>query len=159
MLPPCDHQQRLIPMPDQKQPVPRLFILGLALVGGMLLSVVAQVALMHFGLDLGALWRSMSIPRSAQLRAAFAWWLIAGITFVGGFVIGALTKYFSAHPISSNRVRWAAGVAMTAIFVYVAHEAVAPTGLSPAASVGIGLAVQCLSGVLALLGAFFVVRR
>ena len=148
-----------MPMTDEKQPVPRLFILGVALVSGMLLSVAAQVALARLGLDLDAVWRGLRGTQATQLRAAFAWWLIAGISFVGGFVIAALAKYFSAYPVRSPGVRWVAGAIAVVALTLVAHQATARSGLSPAASVGIGLSVQCFAGMLSLLGAFFVVRR
>jgi hypothetical protein len=45
------------------------------------------------------------------------------------------------------------------LLTIVARQATAPSGLSPAASVGIGLSVMCVAGILSLLGAFFVVRR
>jgi hypothetical protein len=146
-------------MPDDKQTISRALILGVALISGMLLSIAAQALLAHLGLDLGAVWRGLRAPQAAQLRAAFAWWLIAGISFVAGFVIAALAKYFSAHPIRSPRLRWLAGAAAVAALTVIGQQATAPSGLSPAASVGIGLAVMCLAGVLSLLGAFFVVRR
>lgn len=147
-----------MPITNEKQPVPRLFILGVALVSGMLLSVAAQVALARLGLDLDAVWRGVRGPQ-AQLRAALAWWLIAGISFLGGFVIAALAKYFSRYPVRSAGVRWVSGAIAVAALTLVAHEATARSGLPPAASVGIGISVQCLAGVLSMLGAFFVVRR
>lgn len=146
-------------MPDEKQPTSRAFILGVALIGGVLLSVATQVVLAHLGLDLGGLWRGLRGPQATQLRAAFAWWLIAGISFVAGLVIAALAKFLSAHPIRSGSVQWLAGAAAVVLLTIVARQATAPSGLSPAASVGIGLSVMCVAGILSLLGAFFVVRR
>ena len=148
-----------MPMTDEKKPVPRLFILGLALVSGLLISVAAQVALAKLGLDLEAVWRGLRGPQATQLRAAFAWWLIAGISFVGGFVIATSARYFSTHPVRSSGVRWVSGTILVVVLTLVARQATDRAGLSPAASVGIGLAVQCFAGVLSLLGAYFVARR
>ncbi|MGZ9073559.1 MAG: hypothetical protein ACXW3G_11755 [Rhodoplanes sp.] len=146
-------------MHDEKQPTSRAFILGVALISGVLLSVATQAVLAHLGLDLGGLWRGLRGPQATQLRAAFAWWLIAGISFVAGLVIAALAKFLSAHPIRSGSVQWLAGAAAVVLLTIVARQATAPSGLSPAAIVGIGLSVMCVAGILSLLGAFFVVRR
>jgi len=146
-------------MPDDRISYSHVFVLGVALVGGMCLSVAAQAVLTHLGLDLGAVWRGLRGPQAAQLRAAFAWWLIAGVSFLAGAIIAVLSKYLFAHPIDSHGIRWVAGIAGFAALTLIAHQAAVPSGLSPAASVGIGLAVMCLAGVLSLLGAYFVVRR
>jgi hypothetical protein len=146
-------------IPDNRPSSPRLFILGVALISGVCLSVAAQVALVHFGLDLGAVWRGLGGPRASQMRAAFAWWLIAGISFVAGLLIAVVSKYLTAHPVHSHTVRWLAGAATVVALTLIGHQAAPPPGLSPAASVGIGLAVMCVAGILSLLGAYFVVRR
>lgn len=146
-------------MPHDQQSYPRLFVLGVALISGVCLSVAAQVVLAHFGLDLGAVWRGLRGPQTAQMRAAFAWWLIAGISFVAGSLIAVLSKYLAAHPVHSQTIRWLAGAAAVVALTLIGHQAAAPPGLPPAASVGIGLAVMCLAGILSLLGAYFVVRR
>ena len=146
-------------MPNDQQSYPRLFVLGVTLISGVCLSVAAQAVLVHLGLDLGAVWRGLRAPQTAQLRAAFAWWLIAGISFVAGFLIAVVSKYLAAHPVHSRAVRWIAGAAAVVALTLIGHQAAAPPGLSPGASVGIGLSVMCLAGVLSLLGAYFVVRR
>lgn len=146
-------------MPNDHQSYPRLFVLGVALISGVCLSVAAQIALVHFGLDLGAIWRGLRGPQASQLRAAFAWWLIAGISFVAGFLIAVLSKYLTVHPVHSQTIRWLAGAAAVVALTLIGHQAAPPPGLSPAASVGIGLAVMCVAGILSLLGAYFVVRR
>ncbi|MFO1099160.1 MAG: hypothetical protein U1E81_13055 [Xanthobacteraceae bacterium] len=146
-------------MPAFRQSYPREFALGVALVSGMCLSVAAQTVLAHLGLDLAAVWRGLRGPQSAQLRAAFAWWLIAGASFLAGFIVALLVKYFVAHPVYNDAVRWSAGIAGFVVLTFIAHGAATPPGLSPAASVGIGLAVMCLAAILSALGAYFVVRR
>lgn len=146
-------------MPNDQQSNPRLFVLGVALVSGVCLSVAAQVALVHFGLDLGAVWRGLRGPQASQMRAAFAWWLIAGVSFVAGLLIAVLAKYLTAHPVHSPTIRWLAGAAAVVALTLIGHQAAPPPGLSPGASVGIGLAVMCVAGILSTLGAYFVVRR
>ncbi len=145
-------------MPYDRQSVSRIFIIAAAMGGGILLAVTAQTVLAKLDLDLGAVWRELG-PKAGHLRAAFAWWLIAGICFIGGFVIAALAKYLLAHPTSLVWLRWIAGAAIVAGLTVVGRKAVAPPDLRPMASVVLGLSVLCLAGVVSLLGAFFVVRR
>lgn len=126
---------------------------------GVLLAVVVKVALARLGLDLGTLWQSVTAPHASQLRAAVAWWLIAGISFIAGFVIGALTKYLMANPNRFNALRWLGAAMIVALLVVVGREAVAPSASKPLLNVTIGVALLCLAGVLSLLGAYFTVRR
>ncbi len=145
-------------MQYDRQSVSRMFIIAAAMSGGVLLAVTAQTALAQLGLDLGAVWRELG-PKADQLRAAFAWWLIAGICFVGGFLIAALAKYLLANPTSLIWLRWLAAAAAVAGLTIIAKKAVAPSDLRPIATVVLGVSVLCLAGVVSLLGAFFVVRR
>lgn len=145
-------------MLEEKQKTPRILVVGAAMSAGLLVAIAAQTALAQFGLDLGAVWRGLA-PRAAQLRAAFAWWLIAGVAFVAGFLFAALARYLLANPTRFVLLRWLGGAAVIAVLVLVGRQAVAPSGLPPVASVLIGVAILLLAGMLSLLGAFFVVRR
>jgi hypothetical protein len=151
-------EREIDPMLEERQKTPRVLVVAAAMSAGLLIAIAAQAALAQFGLDLGAVWRGLA-PRAAQLRAAFAWWLIAGVSFVAGFLFAALAKYLFAHPNRFVALRWLGGAAVIAGLVLVGRQAVAPSGLPPAASVLIGVAVLVLAGMLSLLGAFFVVRR
>lgn len=146
-------------MSDDKQPISRAYVLGLALVCGFLLSIAVRTILAHTGLDLAALWRGLHGPQAAQLKAAFVWWLLAAFAVASGLVIAIVTKVLSRHPIRSPALCWIAGAIFVTAATALGHEAAAPSDLPPAASVGIGLVSMGLTGVLSLLGAFFVVRR
>jgi hypothetical protein len=146
-------------MSDKKQPVPRVLVFAAAVSVGVLLAVVAKALLAHLGLDLGALWQTLAVPRASHLRAAFAWWLIAGLSFIGGFAIAAIAKFLMANPTRFHPLRWLGGAVTVAGLTVVGHGATAPSGLKPLANVTIGVAVLALAGVLSLLGAYFAVRR
>jgi hypothetical protein len=138
----------------------RLLIFGAAISGGVLLAIVVQVVLAQLGLDLAAIWHAVKVPRAAQLRAATAWWLIAGITFMAGFAIAALVRYLVANP---GRVRgwvgWIGGLVAVVGLTWVGREATTTKELGALASVITGLAVLVAGGALSLLGAFFAMRR
>lgn len=138
----------------------RTLVFGAALSGGVLLAIMTQVVLAQLGLDITAIWHAVKVPRAAQLRAATAWWLIAGVTFVAGFAIATLVRYLVANPPRiSDRVGWVGGLVAFAVLAAVASKATAAYEIGAAASVIIGMAVLVAGGALSLLGAFFAMRR
>ena len=110
--------------PSANDPTYRLLVFGAATSGGVLLAIVVQVVLAQLGLDLAAIWRAVGVPRAAQLRAATAWWLIAGIAFMAGFAIAALVRYLVAN---QSRVRgwlgWVGGLFAVTGLSWVGREA------------------------------------
>jgi hypothetical protein len=146
-------------MAQDKQPYPRTLIFAAGTTGGILVALTAQIVLVRFGLDLAAVWRELFVSRAAQMRSAFAWWIVAGFSFLGGFLIAAFAKYFSAHWWRLRVVRWIGGAIVVGALAVVGHLASAPTGLAPAPNVVVGVTVIAASTLLAMLGAFFIVRR
>lgn len=146
--------------PDANELSYRLLVIGAAISGGVLLAIVAQVMLAQFGLDLTAIWRAVGVPRAAQLRAATAWWLIAGITFIAGFAIAALVRYVVANP---GRIRselaWLGGAILVAGLTMVGRKATSTSEIGAFASVVTGVAVLAAGGALSLLGGIFAMRR
>lgn len=146
-------------MVQDKQPYPRTLIFAAGATGGLLVGLAAQIVLVRFGLDLGAVWRELFASRAAQTRSAFAWWIVAGFSFLAGFLIAAFVSYFSTNWWRLRVVRWIAGAVAVAGLAAVGHQASAPTGLAPAPNVVVGVTVIVTSTLLAMLGAFFIVRR
>jgi hypothetical protein len=146
-------------MAQDKQTFPRTLIFGAGVTGGVLLAIVAQVLLGRLGLDLAAVWRELFPTRAAQMRSAFAWWLVAGISFLGGLAFAAFVKYFSGNWWQLRVVRWVAAALLVGGLAEVGRVSAEPSGLAASANVLVNLAVLVLSGVLAMLGAYFVVRR
>ncbi|MBI5112344.1 MAG: hypothetical protein HZA68_10270 [Rhodovulum sp.] len=140
-------------------PLPRVLVLCVAIVGGVMTAVVAQLALMRLGLDLGALWRNLMGARSGQMRAAFAWWAIALVSFVAGLAIAAAMRGLAAAGIRSPALYGIAGAALVAGLAVAGRMAAAPSDLGPGASAMLGLASLTVAGLLALLGAYFATRR
>jgi hypothetical protein len=138
----------------------RTLVLGAAISGGVVLAIVAQVILAQLGLDIATIWHAVKVPRAAQLRAAMAWWLIAGITFMAGFAIAALVRYLVANPGRiPGWVAWVGGLVAVAGLTLVGGKATASNELGAFASVTTGVAVLVAGGALSLLGAFFAMRR
>jgi len=138
----------------------RVLVFGAAISGGVLLAIVAQVTLAQLSLDLTAIWRAVGVPRAAQLRAATAWWLIAGTTFIGGFAIAALVRYLVANPgWVRGGAGWVGGLVTVAGLTLVGREATASNDLGGFASVITAITVLVAGGALSLLGAFFAMRR
>lgn len=142
-----------------QDPLPRTLIFGAGVTGGVLLALSAQVILVHMGLDLGAVWRELFVTRAAQMRSAFAWWLVAGFSFGGGFVIAAFAKFMSTNWWRFRALRWLGAALLVAALTKIGQLSGAPSGLTAAGNVVVGVAALALSGLLAMLGAFFVVRR
>ena len=138
----------------------RILVFGAAISGGALLAIVVQIVLAQLGLDITAIWHAGKVPRAAQLRAATAWWLIAGFTFIAGFAIAVLVRYLIANPLHlSDRVSWAGGLVALAGLTTVGSKATGSHELGAAAGVITGVAVLVAGGALSLLGAFFAMRR
>ncbi|RAI35909.1 hypothetical protein [Rhodoplanes roseus] len=146
-------------MIDESAPFPRVLILCIAVTGGVMTAVVAQLALARFGLDLGAAWRALLGARTGQLRSAFAWWAIALASFASGFLIAAVAGWIGRTESRIAPLCWIGGLALVAGLAPVGHAAVQPSGLGPGANAALGIAVLTVAGLLSLLGAYFATRR
>ncbi len=145
-------------MTHDKQ-TPRTLIFAAGTTGGLISAITAEIVLGHFGLDLAAVWREVFASRAAQMHSAVAWWLIAGFSFVGGLLIAAFARYFSANWCRLRLPRWIGGAVVVGALTWVGHLASAPSGLAPGPNVVVGLGVMLASVLLSMLGAFFIVRH
>lgn len=143
------------PVPE----IPRILVFGTGLTGAVLLALAVQILLAHLGLDLAAAWRGLIVGRAADLRAAFAWWVLAGISLVNGFVIAALARVIAESWWQLRLVRWLLGAGTVTGLALTGHHAGASSGLSVGENVGATLAAVLLSAVMAAFGAYFAARR
>lgn len=146
-------------MIDDSVPFPRVLILCIAVTGGVMAAITAQLALAHVGLDLAAVWRNVLGDRTGQLRSAFAWWAIALVSFASGLIIAWVTKLMAAAQSDLAALRWIGGVVLVVGLALVGREAAAPSQLGPGANAVLGIASLTVAGLLSLLGAYFVTRR
>ncbi|MDB5564394.1 MAG: hypothetical protein JWP84_960 [Tardiphaga sp.] len=136
---------------------PRRLILAGAMISGVLLALAVHMLGQRFGLDLGGLWRT-DVSDFMPARAAIAWWLIAAMAFVGGYVTATLM-----HSAASGRIPQRMRQFLIAVGVLVlagtGQAASAPSPIPTVAGVVAGLAALCLGGLMAFCGAHFALRK
>jgi hypothetical protein len=136
---------------------PRRLILAGAMISGVLLALAVHMLGQRFGLDLGGLWRT-DVNDFMPASAAIAWWLIATMAFVGGYVTATLM-----HSAASGRIPQRMRQFLIAVGVLVlagaGQAASAPSPIPTVSGVVAGLAALCLGGVMAFCGAHFALRK
>jgi hypothetical protein len=139
--------------------LPRGLIYTTALTCGVLAALALQIYLERAGYDLVALWSNLLSAKGLQLRTAGPWWATAGLAFV---VSGATAAALSRLPLPWRRfrlLRWLAGGAIVFVLAHVGHMATTPEGVSAGANVAASLGGLAVAALMALLGAYFTVRR
>jgi len=138
-------------------PFPRHLILAGAMLTGLLLALAVHMLGQRFGLDLGGLWRSDS-PEFMPAGAAIAWWLIAAMGFVGGYVTATLLHRAAAGAIPPRMRQLLIAVGVL-VLAGAGQAAAAPSPIPTVAGVVAGLAALLLGGLLAFCGARFALRK
>jgi hypothetical protein len=136
---------------------PRRLILAGAMLSGVLLALAVHMLGQRFGLDLGGLWRN-DVRDFMPAGAAIAWWLIASVAFVGGYLTATLM-----HSAASGRIPPRMRQFLIAVGVLVlagaGQAASAPSPIPTVSGVVAGLAALVLGGVMAFCGAHFALRK
>ncbi len=136
---------------------PRRLILVGAMMSGVLLALAVHMLGQRFGLDLGGLWRTDQHD-FMPVGAAVAWWLIASVAFVGGYITANLL-----HSAVSGRIPQRMRQFLIAVGVLVlAGAGQAASGPSPIPTVAgllAGIAALGLGGLMAFCGAHFALRK
>src|SRR4029078_3033949 len=126
-------------------PFPRHMIVAGAMVCGVLLALAFHMIGRRFGLDLAALWRDAGV---IPIGAALAWWLIATIAFVGGFVTASLMS--GAASGQSSRPMWQFLVGLLVVVLAGAGQvASGPPGGPTVAGVLAGVSALILGAAMA----------
>lgn len=136
---------------------PRRLILAGAMISGLLLALAVHMLGQSLGLDLGGLWHSDS-HNVMPVGAAIAWWLIAAVGFVGGYVTANLMDSAASGriPYRMRQFLIAIGVLLLA---GAGQTASGPTAIATASGVLAGLAALGLGGVMAFCGAHFALKK
>lgn len=136
---------------------PRHIILAGAMMFGVLLALGIHIIVQGFGLNLGDLWRT-DVPELIPARAAVAWWLVAAVAFVGGFVTASLmdSAVSGQIPLRMRQFLIAVGIIMLAA---AGQAASAPSAIPTMSGVQAGLVALCLGALMAFCGAHFALRR
>lgn len=132
-------------------------ILAGSILFGVLLALGIHIIIQRFDLNLGDLWKSDG-PELIPARAAVAWWLIATVAFLAGFITASLmTSAVSGRlPLRLRQFLIAVGVVMLAA---AGQAAAAPSPIPTLSGVLAGLAALGLGAVMAFCGAKFALRR
>lgn len=136
---------------------PRRLILAGAMISGILLALAVHMLGQRFGLDLGGLWRS-DVRDFMPAGSAVAWWLIASMAFVGGYVTATLMHSAVSGRIP-QRMRQFLILVGVLLLAGAGQAASAPSPLPTIAGVVAGLAALGLGAVMAFCGAHFALRK
>lgn len=136
---------------------PRRLILAGAMISGILLALAVHMLGQRFGLDLGGLWRS-DVRDFMPAGSAVAWWLIASMAFVGGYVTATLMHSAVSGQIP-QRMRQFLILVGVLLLAGAGQAASAPSPIPTIAGVIAGLAALGLGAVMAFCGAHFALRK
>jgi hypothetical protein len=142
--------------PKPQAETSRVLIYAVALTVGVLAALAARIWLGQAGYEPATAWQQL-FSTKAQLRTAGPWWAIAGAAFIAaGLCASALSRL--APPWPFRRLRWVAAALLVFALAHIGHSA-GQTDASGGAQVAANLAVLGLAALLALIGAYFTVRR
>lgn len=136
---------------------PRRLILAGAMLSGILLALAVHMLGQRFGLDLGGLWRT-DAHDFMPVGAAVAWWLIATVAFVGGYLTATLMQSAVSGRIPQRMRQFLIAVGVL-VLAGAGQAASAPSPVPTIAGVLAGLAALCLGGMMAFCGAHFALRK
>ena len=94
--------------------VPRPLVLVTAMTCGVLAAIAAQIVLAQRGIELAGVWREIA-SRGFHLRAAGAWWMMAGSALLVGAAVAAALSRFPLPWLRFRLLRWIAGAALVAV--------------------------------------------
>lgn len=136
---------------------PRRLMLAGAMISGLLLALAVHMLGQRFGLDLGGLWRND--PRNFMpIGSAIAWWLIAAMGFVGGYVTANLMHSAASGRIPQRMRQFLIGIGVL-VLAGAGQAASAPSAVPTAAGVLAGLAALGLGGIMAFCGGHFALGK
>ena len=134
----------------------RAALAAAAIVGGVMVAMIVEIVLARRGILLVSIWQGVHRGGS-PLRAALAWWAIAGGAFPAGFVLAFVLARVSW--LYFRTLRFLAAAALTLVLSWIG-------GLLPPAAAGTAghqalasLAALAAAMLMAGFGAFFAVRR
>ncbi|EKS27535.1 Uncharacterised protein [Afipia felis] len=143
-------------MPGTPYFSPRLILTGAAMFG-MLLALGVHILGQRFGLDLGDLWGTSNnsiIPATA----AIAWWLIAAVAFVGGYITASLL-YSAVSGHLPRRLQHALIAGGLLLLIAAGQAASGPSAVPTLHGFYNGIVALILGAAMAFAGAHFALAR
>ena len=126
---------------------------------GVLAAMAVQIQLSRAGLQVDSLLQNFLSAKSLQLRTAGPWWAMAGSAFIVSGVVAAVLGRFPLPWRGFRLLRWMAGGAAVFALAHVGHAAVSTRGPATTAELAANLAALCVAALMAMFGAYFMVRR
>jgi len=141
---------------------PRRLILAGATISGVMLALAVHMLGQRFGLDLGGLWRN-DLGRNDPANfmpagSAIAWWLIAAMGFVSGYVTANLLDSAASGRIPRRMRHFLIGIGVL-VLAGAGQAASAPNAIPTASGVTAGLIAVVLGGIMAFCGSHFALKR
>jgi hypothetical protein len=136
---------------------PRRLILAGAMISGLLLALAVHMLGQRFDLDLGGLWRN-DPSNFMPIGSAVAWWLIAAMGFIGGYVTANLMHSAASGHIPQRMRQFLIAIGVL-VLAGAGQAASAPNAIPTSSGVLAGLAALGLGGVMAFCGAHFALRK
>jgi hypothetical protein len=134
-----------------------IHIFAVAVMGGIATSLVIQIVLARFGIELAGVWRNIFTSSAAQFRSAIAWWTIAGASLLGGFVVAFVASRFEWLYLRFLR-GWLLAL-LTIGLALLARDLPRGEGVAPAAYALASAAALLVAFLMAAFGGFFALRR
>lgn len=134
---------------------PRHLIVAGAVVCGVLLALAFHLIGLRFGLDIAGLWREQDVIPAG---AALAWWLIATVAFVGGYVTASLMSGAATGTLSRPMWQFLIGV-LVLVLAGAGQLASGPSSAPTISGMLAGLSALFLGAAMAFCGAHFAARK
>jgi hypothetical protein len=130
-----------------------------ALTCGVLGGLTAQILLQWRGIEIGTMWLMATSGGSLNGRVALSWWIIPGTALLIAMATGALMSGTALKGRSTRLLRWILGALLVYGLAEVGHGAEAPANVPAGIHLLSSFTALCLATVMAMLGAFFAIRR
>jgi hypothetical protein len=137
----------------------RLLAFATGIIAGTLAAFAAQICLTHLHIELATAWRDLFVTWKAQTKSAFAWWTMALVALVVGYIAAAMTQFMMLHWWPLRLLRWVAGATIVAALTVIGHDAGAAGSPDAGAQVGASLLGAIFAMSTASIGAGFSTRN
>jgi hypothetical protein len=149
----------MAPMQQEDKVTVRRLARATGVIAGTLAALAAQIYLARMNVELAMAWRELFVTWTAQIKSAVAWWGVALIALIVGYVAAALTTFMMLHWWPLRLLRWICGTAIVVELAIIGHAAGAATSADAGLHVGASLAGAVLAMVTATIGAGFGARK
>jgi hypothetical protein len=145
----------MAPMQQEDKVAVRRLARATGVIAGTVAALAAQIFLARMNVELAMAWHDLT----AQIKSALAWWGVALVALIVGYVAAALTTFMMLHWWPLRLLRWLVGTAIVAELAVIGHAAGTPMSADAGLHVGASLAGAVLAMVTATIGAGFGARK